>query len=102
PLPRMCALHAPGIDSRRRAPVDRRDHEAGSAAGSRDRRSDVMDRRAFLGPFGLLAAPLAAEAQRAAMPVIGVLHGVLAAQWTDRMVGFTEGWPRGALPKVAT
>ena len=25
------------------------------------------------------------------MPVIGVLHGVSAAQWTDRMVGFHRG-----------
>jgi putative tryptophan/tyrosine transport system substrate-binding protein len=25
------------------------------------------------------------------MPVIGVLHGVSAAQWADRMVGFHRG-----------
>jgi putative tryptophan/tyrosine transport system substrate-binding protein len=25
------------------------------------------------------------------MPVIGVLHGVSAAQWTDRMAGFHRG-----------
>jgi hypothetical protein len=25
------------------------------------------------------------------MPVIGVLHGVAAAQWADRMVGFNKG-----------
>ena len=44
--------------------------------------------------FALLAlgaAPLAAEAQQAATPVIGVLHGVSAKQWTDRMVGFHRG-----------
>ena len=41
--------------------------------------------------LALGAAPLAAEAQQAAMPVIGVLHGVSAKQWTDRMVGFHRG-----------
>jgi len=41
--------------------------------------------------FALGAAPLASEAQQAAMPVIGVLHGVSAKQWTDRMVGFHRG-----------
>jgi putative ABC transport system substrate-binding protein len=51
----------------------------------------MMDRRAFLGTLGLLTAPLAAAAQQGAMPAIGVLHGVLAAQWTDRMVGFHRG-----------
>ena len=35
--------------------------------------------------------PFAAHAQRSAMPVIGVLHGVSAAQWTDRMAGFHRG-----------
>ena len=33
----------------------------------------------------------AARAQQQPMPVIGVLHGVAAAQWTDRMVGFHRG-----------
>ena len=52
-----------------------------------------MNRRAFLCglTFGTVAAPLAVEAQQAAMPVIGVLHGVSANQWTDRMVGFHRG-----------
>jgi len=33
----------------------------------------------------------AAAGQPMAAPVIGVLHGVSAAQWTDRMVGFHRG-----------
>jgi putative ABC transport system substrate-binding protein len=33
----------------------------------------------------------AAHAQQPAMPLIGVLHGVAAAQWADRMVGFHKG-----------
>jgi putative ABC transport system substrate-binding protein len=33
----------------------------------------------------------AAHAQQLTMPVIGVLHGVAAAQWADRMVGFHKG-----------
>jgi putative tryptophan/tyrosine transport system substrate-binding protein len=52
-----------------------------------------VDRRRFLltSLAGALTAPLAAEAQRTAMPAIGVLHGVAAMQWTDRMVGFHRG-----------
>jgi putative ABC transport system substrate-binding protein len=51
-----------------------------------------MRRRKF---FTLLSGstamwPLVAVGQTAA-PVIGVLHGVSAAQWTDRMVGFHRG-----------
>src|SRR6202045_5374133 len=33
----------------------------------------------------------ATHAQQSAVPVIGVLHGVAAAQWTHRMVGFHKG-----------
>ena len=52
-----------------------------------------MNRRAFLGALtlGTVAAPLGVKAQQAAMPVIGVLHGVSATQWADRMVGFHRG-----------
>jgi putative ABC transport system substrate-binding protein len=56
-----------------------------------------MRRRELITLFGGAAAasavarPLAAHAQQPAMPVIGLLHGVSAAQWVERMAGFRRG-----------
>lgn len=50
-----------------------------------------MRRREFITLLGAMASSLAARAQQSVTPLIGVLHGVSAAQWTDRMVGFHRG-----------
>jgi ABC-type uncharacterized transport system substrate-binding protein len=52
-----------------------------------------MRRRKFVATLSgaALVSTASVRAQQAAVPVIGVLHGVAAAQWTDRMVGFARG-----------
>jgi putative ABC transport system substrate-binding protein len=52
-----------------------------------------MRRRDFIkiGAGSVTSWSFAARAQQPAMPVVGVLHGVTAAQWADRMAGFHKG-----------
>ena len=52
-----------------------------------------MRRREFIPLFGSAAIMWAhpARAQHSTMPLIGVLHGVSARQWSDRMAGFHQG-----------
>jgi len=52
-----------------------------------------MDRRRFIGSVagGLLAVPLAAGAQKPAMPVIGFLCSASPAQWASYVAAFRKG-----------
>ena len=50
-----------------------------------------MDRRAFLGALGLLATPLAGEAQQAEMPVVGVLNMQTPGSETTQLTGIRQG-----------
>jgi putative ABC transport system substrate-binding protein len=77
-------------------------------------------RRKFLATLGGAAAwPLAARAQQPAMPVVGSLFSVSAAQWEDKIAGFRRGldeagfvdgrnvtidyrWADGQLDRMAT
>src|ERR1700758_1127702 len=54
-------------------------------------RRDFIKTAAGAGTFWSFAA----YAQQSAIPVIGVLHGVAAAQWADRMIGFRKGLGEG-------
>src|SRR5262249_22490827 len=56
------------------------------------RRGDRVKRRAFITLVGGAAAwPRAARAQQPAMPVVGVVYAVSAAEWTRPMAGFRQG-----------
>jgi len=52
-----------------------------------------MDRRTFIGSIagGLVAAPLAARAQKPAMPVIGYLGSASLEQFAPYVAGFRRG-----------
>jgi putative tryptophan/tyrosine transport system substrate-binding protein len=58
-----------------------------------------VKRREFITLLGSAAAwPLVARAQQSAMPVIGVLHGVSAAQWAGQHLSNLAR--RGTMPEI--
>src|SRR5262245_40851892 len=74
-----------------RLPGDPAPHNPARAPAAGGPRDQVIDRRAFLGTLGLLAAPLGAEAQQAGSPRIGWLGLPAQAANADLIAGFREG-----------
>ena len=64
----------------------------------------MMERRIFLGVIagGLLAAPLAAHAQKPALPVIGFLGSSTAEAWASYVAGFRQGLSETGYVEAAT
>jgi len=59
---------------------------------------ELMRRRALIAKIaGVAAWPFAARAQQPGAAAIGVLHGVSAAQWKDRMSGLHQGLGQAGL-----